>query len=108
MRGAKQDLLPALYLFDIVTGKGFLGFLDSLFYVVPLVSIDLSVEVLQGPLDGVDEVVSVVANVGLLTTALVLLGVRLGIPNHLLDLRLRKATRSGNRNLLLLTGSEVL
>src|SRR5829696_3460919 len=87
--GRQESLLLALDLLDVAPGEGILG-------------------LLYGPLNRVDEVVSVVADVGLLATAPILLGVRLGVADHLIDLRVRKPARGGNRDPLLLARPEVL
>src|SRR5918995_101955 len=107
VRGTQEGLLLALDLFDIVPGEGVFGLLYGLFYLASGGAIDLTVDVLQGPLDGVDQVVGVVADVGLLATAMVLVGVRLGVLYHLINLRIRKTARSRDRNPLLLARSEI-
>src|SRR5829696_6687219 len=106
--GCHERLLLGFDLLYVAAGEGFLGLLYGLLYLELGVRIDLAVHVLQGPLDRVDQVVGVVADVGLLAAALVLFGVRLGVADHLLDLTLREAAGGGDRDPLLLAGPEVL
>src|SRR5215203_393456 len=95
--GRQESLLLALDLLDVAPGEGILGLLYGLLYLAISGTVDLAINVLQGPLDRVDEVVSVVADVGLLAPAPILLGVRLGVADHLIDLRVRKPARGGYR-----------
>src|SRR5215203_1636563 len=106
--GRQESLLLALDLLDVAPGEGILGLLYGLLYLALSGTVDLAINVLQGPLDRVDEVVGVVADVSLLAAAPILLGVRLGVADHLIDLRVRKPARGGNRNPLLLARPEVL
>src|ERR687894_237769 len=106
--GGDEGLLLGLYLLDVPAGEGLLRVLDGLLDLELRVRVDLAVHVLEGALDGVDEVVRVVADVRLLLAALVLLGVRLGVAHHLLDLGVREATRGRDRDALLLARPEVL
>src|SRR5829696_7021553 len=106
--GRQESLLLTLDLLDVAPGESILGLLYGLLYLALSGTVDLAINILQGPLDRVDEVVSVVADVGLLATAPILLGVRLGVADHLIDLRVRKPARGGYRNPLLLARPEVL
>src|SRR5215203_399503 len=106
--GRQESLLLALDLLDVAPGEGILGLLYGLLYLALSGTVDLAINVLQGPLDRVDEVVGVVADVSLLAAAPILLGVRLGVADHLIDLRVRKPARGRDRDPLLLARPEVL
>src|SRR5215211_9078522 len=108
VRGGHQRLLLGLDLLYVAAGERFLGLLYGLLYLELGVGIHLPVKVLQRPLDRVHQVVGVVADVGLLAPALVLLGVRLGVADHLLDLLVREPAGSRDRDPLLLAGPEIL
>ena len=69
---------------------------------------DLVARFLQHLLGRVDRLVGLVARLDLLLALLVLVGVRLGLAHHPIDLVLREAARRGDRDLLLLAGRLVL
>src|SRR5918998_33592 len=73
--GGDQGLLLGLDLLYVAAGEGLLRLLYGLLYLQLGVRIHLPVHVLERALDGVDQVVCVVANVCLLAPALVVLGV---------------------------------
>src|SRR5215208_3693825 len=102
--GGHQILLLALDLLDVVASKRLLGLLYGLLYLQLGVRVHLAIHVLQRTLDGVHQVVSVVADVSLLAALPVLFGVRFRILHHLLDLRVREAAGSRDRDPLLLAG----
>src|SRR5262249_37930921 len=89
--------------------------LESFFYFIhrrfhlALVSardfVSVVLEELLGPIYGI---VSLVSHFDLFALFLVVLGVRLGIFAHLLNLILRQATARRDRDLLLFAGAEVL
>src|SRR5918994_1029063 len=106
--GGHQILLLALDLLDVAAGECLLGLLYGLLYLQLGVRVHLSVHVLQRTLDGVHQVVRVVADVSLLATLPVLFGVRFRVLHHLLDLRVREAARGRDRDPLLLASPKVL
>src|SRR5215218_1021457 len=106
--GGHQRLLLGLDLLYVAAGERFLGLLYCLLYLELGVWIHLSVKVLERPLDRVHQVVGVVADVGLLAPALVLLGVRFRVAHHALDLLVREPAGSRDRDPLLLAGPQIL
>src|SRR5215212_4099119 len=106
--GGHQILLLALDLLDVAAGKRLLGLLYGLLYLQLGVRVHLAVHILQRTLDGIHQVVSVVADVSLLAALPVLFGVRLRILHHLLDLRVREAAGGRDRDPLLLARPQVL
>src|SRR5215208_2936219 len=106
--GGHQILLLALDLLDVSAGKRFLGLLYGLLYLQLGVRVHLAVHILQRTLDGIHQVVSVIADVSLFAALPVLFGVRFRILHHLLYLRVREATGGRNRDPLLLTSPQVL
>src|SRR5215208_5019580 len=108
VRARGGALLLLLDLLDVAAGESLLRLLYGLLYPELGIRVNLAVHVIQGALDGVDEVIGVVANVGLLAPALILLGVRLGVPDHLLDLRVGEAAGGRDRDPLLFACPEIL
>src|SRR5215211_537874 len=106
--GGHQRLLLGLDLLYVAAGEGFLGLLYGLLYLELGVWIHLSVKVLERPLDRVHQVVGVVADVGLLAPALILLGVRFRVADHALDLLVREPAGGRDRDPLLLAGPQIL
>src|ERR687898_949900 len=106
--GGHKVLLLALDLLDVAAGERLLGLLYGLLYLQLGVRVHLSVHVLQRTLDGVHQVVRVVADVSLLATLPVLFGVRFRVLHHLLDLRVREAAGGRDRDPLLLARAQVL
>src|SRR5215207_78492 len=106
--GGHQILLLALDLLDVAAGERLLGLLYGLLYLQLGVRVHLAVHILQRTLDGVHQVVSVVADISLLAALPVLFGVRFRILHHLLDLRVREAAGGRDRDPLLLASPQVL
>src|SRR5215216_3145795 len=106
--GGHQVLLLALDLLDVAAGERLLGLLYGLLYLQLGVRVHLAVHILQGTLDGVHQVVGIVADVSLFAALPILFSVRFRILHHLLDLRVREAAGGRDRDPLLLASPQVL
>src|SRR5215211_3722252 len=108
VRGGHQRFLLALDLLDVAAGERLLGLLYGLLYLQLGVGIHLAVHVLERTLDGVHQIVRVVADVSLLAAKSIFFGVRLRVLHHLLDLRVRETAGGRDRDPLLLARPEIL
>src|SRR5208282_4769026 len=84
------------------------GFRERLLDLLASRLVNIGAMLFERLLGRIDQVVELVARLGLLAASMVLGGMRLGLAHHLLDLFLVESGRRGYLDRLLLVGAEVL
>src|SRR3984893_8358818 len=107
-RGLAQCFGLPLDLLVVIAAEGVLQRLDRLLHGILVTFGNLVAGFAQSPLGRMDQRIGTVFRLDQLALALVFLGMRFGILDHAVDIRLRQATRRLDADLLLLAGRLVL